>query len=98
MVATPATEAPQLPGAFAAAVGAPPSTSMPEVLAQRDDLLGGIDVATPLADGVRAVGVDDERRGTGYRRAYELPPNAITPPLKSPNLKPPLNAATRNGC
>src|SRR5262245_52938977 len=38
--------------------------------------------------------MSDAWPATGLR--YDAP-NAITPPLKSPHLKPPLNADTRNG-
>ena len=69
----PATDAPQLPGFDAAGVGAPPSTSMPRFWRSATTCLVGIVVATPRADGVRAVGVDDERRlpatGRAVRRA-----------------------------
>ena len=51
-VATPATDAPHAPGFDAAARGRAAVDEHAEVLAQRDDLLGGIVVAAPRADGV----------------------------------------------
>src|SRR6478735_7448996 len=91
-VATPATDAPHAPGFDAAAVGAPPSTRMPRFCRSATTALFG---ALSRPHEPTEYAINDASPPTGLR--YDAP-NAITPPSKSPHLKPPLNDDTRNGC
>ena len=73
------------------AVGWPPSTSIGRFWRHAHDLLVGVVVVSPHADGEGAVAVDDQGRRRPVRGSGRPSPKDRTPPMKSFNWKPPLN-------